>query len=486
MNDRPEVLLAGPIDPDQPGGDVTAEVLAAALRQRLPEARLTLVCEDEERFRDTLQIATVNSNDLALIAEALHEVDRVVMWGGSGLCDAGELGSTRPLAQKAHPLSQWLTVALMAALYRRPTALAGLSVGPLTEGASCRAVGSAVRLASFASARDAGSAAFLVELGLPHEVIAGTGDLLYLVQRAASGSVDTVLDHLGIGDPIDSVVAVIPPSRPASPEVESALATALGDFSRTWGTTLLVISALQASHGTLAARLQKTTPSGRLIALPPGHSAAELGGILGRCALVLAMSAEGLALSAACGGATASWARTQELTWALAAQGPSPLAFDLGAADDLCRGLETAWARRQAIREETAVAASRQAAAAADMVDRLTAWLVSPATAGFRADELLALAQPAYESVLWQLHAHARECERIRQEGERRRLTERADLASQVECRDRLIVALQKEMFEKIGERDRTIRDLQDEMARKVTERDRIITDLQSRAHEGS
>lgn len=486
MNDRPEVLLAGPIGPDQPGGEATAEALATALRERLPDARLTLVCEDEERYRETLQIATVSSNDWALVAEVLQEVDRVVMWGGSGLCDSGELGFSRALDPNARPLSRWLTVALMAALYRRPTALAGFSAGPLAEGENRRAVGSAVRLASFVSARDAGSAAFLAEFGVPGKVIACTGDLLYLVQPAASNRIDAVLDHLRIGDHIDSVVAVIPPSQPAGHELESALATALGDFSRATGTNLLLVSAWQASPATLAAHLHETMPSGRLIVLPHGHSAAELAGVLGQCALVFAMSSEGLAVSAAGGGATAAWATTPEFKWALEAQGPSRLAFELGSSHNLCCGLETAWARRQVIRQEVTVAASRQKDAAAGMVDRLAGWLAAPATAGSGLDDFLSLAQPAFEGALQQLHIHTRKCECIRQECEHRRLAERADLANQVECRDRLIVALRQEMFEKIGERDRTIRDLQNEMAQKVIERDRIIMKLQSRSQEGS
>lgn len=477
MTGLPRVLLAGVDGQGHLGDEAVAEALVTGLRERLPDLRLTVAADDEERVRRWLEAATVPCADWALLAAALGAADLLVVGCGRALSDRDGFDPERALASDARGLAHTAGLTLLAATLGRPFVLASAATGPLASPEARSAVGALAALAARIVAAGEGSARRLVELGAdPGRVEIGP-DLAYALRPCPPARAADILDAAGLSSLAGALVAVVPPEgegeRPWAPTVE----TALFDLVRATEAHVVALPPrLEAAEA--MERLCGRLPPGRAHVLPAGHRPREIAGVLGRCELVISLPRHGSILAAVGGAPVIPLA---PLAGAAGDDDAAPeLAPPPGAPVEPGECLLWAWQRRAELRQRVAGAAAALASGAARSLDRLASELgalsdpASPASPA-------ALLAPALRGLLKRARVAGWERERAVQQVEARLAAQHRDLAGQIEDRDRLVRSLQAELFAKVGERDRLIRALQDEILAKVGERDRLIRELQER-----
>lgn len=479
MTQFPRILLAGSFGQGNLGGEAVADALVVGLRERLPDARLRLVAGDEEAIRSRLQAETVPASDWAQIAEAMRAADLVVLADGTLTCGSSEGDAESVLGPEASGTDRLLGASLLAALLRRPFAMAGIGVGPVAGPGARSALAGVAALATHLTVRDRVSADLLAELGAQPGRLEVAADPAFLLRPCSGQRADAILDAARLEGHRDRLVAVVPASWSRADAAQHAVVAALTDFLLATDAHLLLVPFRQGLDASLLERWQASFPAGRSHLLPFGHSASEVAGVLGRCGLAVTMRRHGTILAALGGTPAVTLTPDRDVPPPWGEVGCVALALRQDDPGRSAGVLARTWALRDELRPQVASAVTDLVPSARRVVDSLVSALDAPAApaTGHPLDTLLA---PAVTGLLKRAMVAGVERDRVRREGEARLARHHLSLAGQITDRDRIIRELQDELFSKVGERDRLIRGLQEELTTKIEERDRIILDLQA------
>lgn len=164
MGHGSRVLVCGYYGFGNAGDEAILSVLIRDLNERLDHPEITVVGGSVEAIAADHQVDAVSWQDLPGIRDAAVRSDLMVLGGGGLFQDQQSFDPSAVLTSAHGGMSYWAGFALLSHLVKRPLAIYGVGVGPLTTDDGKRLTTVSFQAASAAAVRDSESARLLEEL----------------------------------------------------------------------------------------------------------------------------------------------------------------------------------------------------------------------------------------------------------------------------------------------------------------------------------
>jgi polysaccharide pyruvyl transferase CsaB len=125
------ILLVGYIGFGNAGDEAIAQVAIGHLRERVPDAELTVISGDPPRTAELYGVRAIWWRDPLAIADAVRTTDLTILGGGGLFQDYWGFDPTTILTREHWGLSFYLAPALLSAVYGKPLMLYAVGAGPL-------------------------------------------------------------------------------------------------------------------------------------------------------------------------------------------------------------------------------------------------------------------------------------------------------------------------------------------------------------------
>lgn len=166
MGDGLRALVCGYYGFGNSGDEAILAVLICDLNERLDHPKITVVGGSVEAIAADHQVDAVSWQDLPGIRDEAERSDLMVLGGGGLFQDQQSFDPSAILTSNHGGVSHWAGFALLSHLVKRPLAIYGVGVGPLTTDDGQRLTTLTFQAASAAAVRDSESAQLLGELGV--------------------------------------------------------------------------------------------------------------------------------------------------------------------------------------------------------------------------------------------------------------------------------------------------------------------------------
>jgi polysaccharide pyruvyl transferase CsaB len=160
------VLVCGYYGFGNGGDEAILSVLIRDLDQRLDHPEITVVGGSVEAIAADHHVDAVSWQDLPAIRDTAVRTDLMVLGGGGLFQDQQSFDPSAVLTSTHGGMSYWAGFALLSHLVKRPLAIYGVGVGPLTTDEGMRLTTVSFQAASATAVRDSESARLLQELGV--------------------------------------------------------------------------------------------------------------------------------------------------------------------------------------------------------------------------------------------------------------------------------------------------------------------------------
>lgn len=286
------ILIQGYYGFSNAGDEAVLSAIIAGLRLHVgDDVEIAVLSASPEETADLHCVRALPRTSTVSVAEALRGCDLFISGGGSLIQDATSLRS----------LVYYLSAIALAKRFGRKVMILGQGIGPLRRSASRRLARKVLSGTDLITVRDARSAELLGELGVCNVPIVITADPSLLLTPCPPEESLRLLSEAGIGAD-DDVIAVSLREWPESPEIERAVAEALGTVSEKLCAKLLLIAMRAPDDELLAKRVEQTVGRPEQIVVQPrAWTPSQLLGVLGRCRLVVGMRLHALIFAAAVG-----------------------------------------------------------------------------------------------------------------------------------------------------------------------------------------
>jgi polysaccharide pyruvyl transferase CsaB len=166
MDKHIRVLVCGYYGFGNSGDEAILSILIRDLGQRLDHPKVTVVGGSVEAIAADHRVDAVSWLDLPGIRDEAERSDLMVLGGGGLFQDQQSFDPSAILTSTHGGVSHWAGFALLSHLVKRPLAIYGVGVGPLTTDDGRRLTTVSFQAASAAAVRDSESAQLLGELGI--------------------------------------------------------------------------------------------------------------------------------------------------------------------------------------------------------------------------------------------------------------------------------------------------------------------------------
>jgi polysaccharide pyruvyl transferase CsaB len=485
-NQLPRILIAGSYGHGNLGDEAILSAILTQLRSRLPDAHLQVVAGDEKALRTRFGIDTVGWADWAEIAFVLQQADLLLLGGGGIFFDYEGFNAEALFQNRASDLAHYASFPLLAALFDKPLMLYACGVGPLFTSEGREAVRLAFDLAKVATVRDAASADLLADIGVDVTRVETTADPAFALDIPTSESAWATLAELGLLN-TRPILGVAPRPWTHGPSQETwlaELAAGIGAFADRENAQILLIPFHPGyDDATIASLSQKLQP--RVVHTLSGNlSAEQTAAIIGACDMLVGMRFHSILFAMLAATPAVAIAYDPKVRSLAHFAGHEDLCLEMTALSDLSRVMDSAWTRRETLRESS----RRTVAALKPLAEKNADLACELLTAPPRTSS----PDKAFRHLLSQaLHGRLKEIRALGYERDPRfwdpSVTDQwmlepssAALLTRVTERDEIIRALQHDLQTQVGEANSIIADLQIQMQTKVDEANSVITDLQT------
>jgi len=299
------VLIIGYYGAGNVGDEAVLTALAQGLRARRPDIRLIVPSENPVSLSDRFAVESFPPGDLERMADALDRVDAVIVGGGGLLHDYVFHEPALMFSHRHWGLPYYCGIPWLATELGAPVMLFAVGVGPLLHDESRVMVRDLTTGAVAMTVRDQESRDMLLDLGVPGERIQVTADPVWVLEPAPSDRLAAIRADEGIdGDDWMGVVVRNWPFDGEQEIWERELLDGIERFASTRGLRVVFVP-FQRSPWALQ---DDVSQAKRLAAAIGGvesrvvvgasYQPDEVAGLLGGCAVVIAMRFHALVFAA--------------------------------------------------------------------------------------------------------------------------------------------------------------------------------------------
>ena len=349
MTRPPRLLVSGYYGFGNAGDEAILAGLTEGLRERAPEAELTVLSGNPAATEREHGVRAV-SRGLGSAFLRGRESDLLVSGGGGLLQDATSWRS---------PL-YYLTVMRLARAAGVPVACVGQGIGPLHRGFVRRLVRNGLSRVEAIAVRDQASQEALRELGVrrPVEV---TADLAFLLPRPKAEATTRAWAKAGLSEEAKPAVAIALRRPPGEPKagLAASLAGPIGEACERLGLHPVLLPMQPGADGELAEEVAAALPMAAAV-VRAGLSAREMLALVGGCELVIGMRLHALIFAAICAVPPVAISYDPKVEALMGELGLSA-AGSAGALDEeaLGRAIHSTWDSREEIGRRVAEAGER-------------------------------------------------------------------------------------------------------------------------------
>lgn len=176
MDPQVRILIAGYFGFDNAGDELILDAMIRDFRANLPEIEITVTSGNPENTKKIHHVNAVGWENIPLIISEMDTCDMVIIGGGGVFHDYWGFEHTSILTSKHIGLSFYSSIAILAAVKRKPLMLYGVGVGPLITREGNSIVRTIANQAARITVRDDESQKVLLALGIHREKIRITAD----------------------------------------------------------------------------------------------------------------------------------------------------------------------------------------------------------------------------------------------------------------------------------------------------------------------
>lgn len=170
------ILIAGYVGFGNAGDEAIAQVVTGHLRERIPDAEITIVSGDPPHTAETYGVRAIGWRDPLALADAVRHTDLTILGGGGLFQDYWGFDPAAVLTREHWGLSFYVTPALLSAVYGKPLMLYAVGAGPLLSDHGRNYTKVAGDIARRITVRDRVSKELFESLGVSPDKIVLTAD----------------------------------------------------------------------------------------------------------------------------------------------------------------------------------------------------------------------------------------------------------------------------------------------------------------------
>lgn len=305
------IVISGWYGQGNVGDDAMLAVLLRELQLRLPDAGFTVLSEQplavEEVFAGQFPVTALahpSPYGLRKVMDSSRRRATRAVWRAVKLSSAFILGGGSLV--RDHNLSNFLRLMdelLLANRLHVPSAVVGVTVGPLETRFGRYVARTALRHTAIVGVRDRVSQTRLFEVGVPAEKIHSGGDLALLLPIAPGAGVK-FRDSIAIC-PCKAMLTGLPDGPPGNPQLVDVFAAFCGTFNAEFGARILMVPLRPGVLGDddleLALAIRRRSGVPELIDVVESASPPEIKAILGSVRMVIGARFHSLVFAASQG-----------------------------------------------------------------------------------------------------------------------------------------------------------------------------------------
>ena len=286
------ILITGYIGFGNAGDEAIAQVVIGHLRERVPDAEITVVSGDPPQSAATFDVRAIGWRDPLALADAVRTTDLVILGGGGLFQDYWGFDPAAILTREHWGLSFYVTPALLAAVYGKPLMLYAIGAGPLLSDHGRKYTKVAGDIAARITVRDRITQELFESLGIPPEKILVTADPAFDLAPAPESEFASLPEvaEWKSGSPAIAVCLRTWNFGADSTFCDREIAAALDDVLASEGGRVLFVPFGGGDDVYVARRVHKLMRlQENAVVMERSYSPAMLAGIVGSADLVLGM-----------------------------------------------------------------------------------------------------------------------------------------------------------------------------------------------------
>ncbi len=274
---RGDIIISGYYGYDNIGDDSILTPLIGGIRERLPDAKITVLARDPKKVERICRVRTINRFNFFSIRREMKHAKLLISGGGSLLQDGT---SKKSLLYYAYIIRSAKRHGLRVMVYAN-------GLGPLSAPSSREAAAKAIMCADYISFRERSSLELLSELGVPRGNARVTADPALLLSAAQDKWVDYIESREGISSPY-FIVSIKDGNNfngaKTDSDVLDSLAADIREISEKYSLTPLYIPMYVGRDGAITKRLAEMVGRGVVV---ERLTASELCGLIKRAKFVV-------------------------------------------------------------------------------------------------------------------------------------------------------------------------------------------------------